>query len=278
MIQTEKITRKAQILRSYLDERQLRIWAALEAESIGRGGIAAVERATGISHTTIGAGLAEIRPGARRAPPGAVRHAGAGRKPLTAAFSARSSPQGQCENAHPWPPRTLARPLRTRPRARIANSNRLSADDDILWLGNTTTNFVSKSMNQVDDYSPLVGVYNGDGCDDILWFAPHTTYRVEPLNSDPTGGDETTPDTTAATTEATGGTTTGTTTGGGGGEADNGPLSVVQGFSPLWRSVCNPAGTSAPSSFAGFVVDEPQAVPVDSYPVGYNPRVGRWAQ
>lgn len=101
-------------------------------------------------------------------------------------------------------------------------------------------------MNQVDDYSPLVGDYNGDGCDDILWFAPHTTYRVESLDPDPTAGEET--------------------------------ATVVQGFSPLWRSVCNLDGKLTPSSFAGFLDDRPQSVPIDSYPVGYNPRVGRWAQ
>jgi len=121
-----------------------------------------------------------------------------------------------------------------------------ASNDDVLWLGNNATNFVTQSMNQVDDYSPLVGDYNGDGCDDILWFAPHTTYRVESLDPDPTAGEET--------------------------------ATVVQGFSPLWRSVCNLDGKLTPSSFAGFLDDRPQSVPIDSYPVGYNPRVGRWAQ
>ncbi|MGH2985531.1 MAG: ISAzo13 family transposase, partial [Solirubrobacterales bacterium] len=40
-----------------LDERRRRLWAAAEARSHGRGGIAAVARASGISESTIRAGL-----------------------------------------------------------------------------------------------------------------------------------------------------------------------------------------------------------------------------
>ena len=43
-----------------LNERTRRMVAAAEAEAAGRGGIAAVSRATGIARSTIGPGLAEL--------------------------------------------------------------------------------------------------------------------------------------------------------------------------------------------------------------------------
>ena len=43
-----------------LNERRRRIWAATEARSAGRGGIAAVARASGIAENTIRAGLLEL--------------------------------------------------------------------------------------------------------------------------------------------------------------------------------------------------------------------------
>jgi transposase len=65
-----------------LDERRRRLWAAAEARSAGRGGIAAVARATGISEETIRRGVRELERGERLAP-GRVRRPGGGRKPLT---------------------------------------------------------------------------------------------------------------------------------------------------------------------------------------------------
>jgi|SRR5450755_937683 len=65
-------------MRGLLNERSRRRWAAAEARSHGRGGIAAVARATGISEGTVRRGLAELDAGgeleAER-----VRRAGAGR-------------------------------------------------------------------------------------------------------------------------------------------------------------------------------------------------------
>jgi hypothetical protein len=46
-----------------LDERGRRLWAAAEARSAGRGGIAAVVRATGISESTVLRGLADLKSG-----------------------------------------------------------------------------------------------------------------------------------------------------------------------------------------------------------------------
>jgi hypothetical protein len=46
-----------------MDERMTRLWAGAEAEAVGDGGIALVERATGLSRTTIRAGRDELRAG-----------------------------------------------------------------------------------------------------------------------------------------------------------------------------------------------------------------------
>jgi hypothetical protein len=43
-----------------LDEATLRIWAATEARSLGRGGVSLVAKATGLSRKMIYAGLAEL--------------------------------------------------------------------------------------------------------------------------------------------------------------------------------------------------------------------------
>jgi Rhodopirellula transposase DDE domain len=63
-------------------ERSRRIWAATEARAIGHGGIARVERATGISRSTIQRGLRELDADAPLAP-GRTRKAGGGRKRVT---------------------------------------------------------------------------------------------------------------------------------------------------------------------------------------------------
>jgi len=65
-----------------LNERQRRLWVAAEARSIGRGGIAAVQRATGVSQPTIRKGIRELDSG-ERLEPGRVRREGAGRKAAT---------------------------------------------------------------------------------------------------------------------------------------------------------------------------------------------------
>ncbi len=83
MVDEEAIGTKFRLLAGELDERALRLWAAAEAESQGRGGTAAVARATGIAPSTIRRGRAELASGSSLGP-GRVRRAGAGRKPLTA--------------------------------------------------------------------------------------------------------------------------------------------------------------------------------------------------
>ena len=59
-----------------LDERGRRLWAAAEARSAGRGGIAAVVRATGISESTVLRGLADLKSGEMPARGKVRRHPG----------------------------------------------------------------------------------------------------------------------------------------------------------------------------------------------------------
>ena len=67
-----------------LDERGRRRFAAAEARTAGRGGIAAVARITGLARSTIGRGLAELRGTATDAiARGRTRRPGGGRKKLT---------------------------------------------------------------------------------------------------------------------------------------------------------------------------------------------------
>jgi len=75
----EWIQSKYENLAGDLHERARRRWAAVEALSLGRGGIAAVAEATGISDRTIRNGIRELREG-DTAPAGRQRRVGAGRK------------------------------------------------------------------------------------------------------------------------------------------------------------------------------------------------------
>ena len=83
---TQTIAAKFAPLEPFLDERTRRLWAAVEARTLGRGGIMRVAEATGLSRATIRAGLRELsgrRPvelpqvrGER------LRRPGGGRRPL----------------------------------------------------------------------------------------------------------------------------------------------------------------------------------------------------
>jgi len=75
---------KYRAISGVLDERGLRVWAAAEARSLPYGGISLVAQATGLSRTTIHAGILELEKGKRKAlPAGRSRRPGGGRKPLT---------------------------------------------------------------------------------------------------------------------------------------------------------------------------------------------------
>ena len=56
----QAIKAKFAVLAPLLDERTRRLWAAVEARAIGRGGLTHVAEATGLSQTTIRAGFREL--------------------------------------------------------------------------------------------------------------------------------------------------------------------------------------------------------------------------
>ncbi len=111
-------------LTAELDERGRRRWTAIEARSLGRGGIAAVAAATGISDRTIRTGLRELAVG-NSLPPWRQRRAGAGRRArqeeqpeLVAALEQLISPTTRGDPTNPlrWTcksTRTLTVELRT---------------------------------------------------------------------------------------------------------------------------------------------------------------------
>jgi transposase len=80
-----RIQAKYQSLEPEMDERLRRQWAAAEARDLGWGGITAVAQATGMSRTTVTAGLGELAlPEAERAAQASrVRRVGGGRHSLT---------------------------------------------------------------------------------------------------------------------------------------------------------------------------------------------------
>ena len=80
-----RIQTKYQSLEPEMDERMQRQWAAAEARDVGWGGITAVAEATGMSRTTITAGLRELMlPEEERVKEaGRIRRPGGGRKLVT---------------------------------------------------------------------------------------------------------------------------------------------------------------------------------------------------
>ena len=73
------VAARFQALSPLVDERVRRLLAAAESQAIGKGGISAVARATGMSRPVIRQGIAELKdPGAF--PPGRIRRPGGGRK------------------------------------------------------------------------------------------------------------------------------------------------------------------------------------------------------
>ena len=62
-----------------VDERARRLLAGAEALAVGRGGVAAVARATGLSRPTVRRGVAAVRGVGVPLPRGRIRRAGAGR-------------------------------------------------------------------------------------------------------------------------------------------------------------------------------------------------------
>jgi Rhodopirellula transposase DDE domain len=80
----EQIRKRYTLAAGTLDERGRRALAASEALTLGWGGITLVARATGLSRTTIGLGVKELRGAVAPALPGRVRRMGGGRKRIVA--------------------------------------------------------------------------------------------------------------------------------------------------------------------------------------------------
>jgi len=101
---------KYEPLKRSLTERSRRLWAAAEARSLGRGGVAAVMAATGMSSATLSKGLKELdteAAGNAAVPYDRVRRAGGGRKRardkqpgLTKALAALVEPTARGDPAH----------------------------------------------------------------------------------------------------------------------------------------------------------------------------------
>ena len=75
------MTKRYAAVAAALDERQRRLWAGREALAFGRGGVAAVARATGLARATVTKGMREIELGVTLEP-GRIRRPGGGRRPL----------------------------------------------------------------------------------------------------------------------------------------------------------------------------------------------------
>jgi hypothetical protein len=83
------LQRKYELLRPRLDEVSMRLCAAADAMALGRGGPSLVAKASGLSRTTVYAGLSDLKQssapsGVPVRVPGRIRQPGAGRKRLTA--------------------------------------------------------------------------------------------------------------------------------------------------------------------------------------------------
>ena len=88
MSSTKSVKDRFDILAPYLNEKITRLWAAIEATTIGRGGIALVSKATGLSPKTIRAGIRELEqesdtPLKQTRKLSQIRKQGGGRKRLT---------------------------------------------------------------------------------------------------------------------------------------------------------------------------------------------------
>jgi transposase len=81
---TQAVKEKYEALSGRLNEATLRLWAAVEARALGRGGVTTVAKASGLSRTTIYVGLRELeaRPRAEVQGSDRIRARGGGRKRL----------------------------------------------------------------------------------------------------------------------------------------------------------------------------------------------------
>jgi transposase len=82
----ETIRHKYQLISPYLNEKSRRVWGAIEAQSLGYGGISAVSQASGLNRNTIKAGFRDLKeqekPEESSCPHSRIRETGGGRKRL----------------------------------------------------------------------------------------------------------------------------------------------------------------------------------------------------
>ena len=77
---TELVKQRFAALEPFLDERLRRLFAAAEAQALGRGGVSAVAEATGVSRRAIAVGLKELCSGQTDGTAKRIRKPGGGRK------------------------------------------------------------------------------------------------------------------------------------------------------------------------------------------------------
>lgn len=83
MVLERQLAEKYESIAPLLDERQRRRWLGVEARALGRGGVSAVARATGMSRTTVTAAVKELQEPAAAVDQERVRRPGAGRPSAT---------------------------------------------------------------------------------------------------------------------------------------------------------------------------------------------------
>src|SRR5262245_762203 len=84
MIDEKAIRQRWETVGSTLDERKRRLFAAVEVQAAGRGGLAAVSRITGLARSTINRGEDDLD--AEPLPEGAIRRPGGGRRAVSEVY------------------------------------------------------------------------------------------------------------------------------------------------------------------------------------------------
>ena len=77
----DMIKGKYDLVKRRFDEKGRRQWAAIEAKTLGRGGVTLISRATGLSRTTVVSGIKEIE--GIHTDTERIRQKGGGRKRIT---------------------------------------------------------------------------------------------------------------------------------------------------------------------------------------------------
>jgi len=124
MIDHALLQQKYSLLRPHLNELGFRLCAAADAYVLGRGAITAISKASGLSRTTIHAGLSDLKKqtDGPQPPSGRIRKPGGGRKPLVA-----TQPELLATLEHLVAPATRGDP-----------------ESPLLWTSKSTTNLAAE--------------------------------------------------------------------------------------------------------------------------------------